>query len=233
MQQHRILERRLAAVTCAGVVWISHADGAQPSAPPDVADGDFGRGAEAENQRQSPVPQGFPHLLKDIAVTEPDQAWRADIACIPLRRGFMHLVTVMDWATRFALSRRLSNRMGTEFCLEALDDALRGGRGGASSTRTKVPVHQRRLHGRRPVRRRDGVDGRGGALDGQPLHRTALAVAQVRGAPPARAGQRTGCRLVISSWMAFCNDGRPHSSLGGLRPRMACEGVPMPLPKAA
>ena len=40
-------------------------------------------------------------------------------------------------------------------------------------------------------------------------------------------------RLVISSWMAFCNDGRPHSSLGGLRPRMACERVPMPLPKAA
>lgn len=129
MQQHRIPERRLAAfaVACAGVVWISHADGAQPSAPPDVADGDFGRGAEAENQRQSPVPQGFPHLLKDIAVTEPDQAWRTDIACIPLRRGFMHLVTVMDWATRFALSRRLSNSMGTEFCLEALDDALRGG----------------------------------------------------------------------------------------------------------
>ena len=108
---------------------------------------------------KAPSRKIFPHLLKDVAVTEPDQAWCADIACIPLRRGFMHLVAVMDWATRFALSRR-PTAWGRSSAWRRWTTPCGAGRHRASSTRTKVPVHQRRLHGRRPVRQRGGGDGR-------------------------------------------------------------------------
>ena len=76
---------------------------------------------------KAPSHKVFPYLLGDGAVTEPDQAWCADITCIPVRKGFMHLVAVMDWATRFVLSWRLSNSMSVGFCLDALHDALAGG----------------------------------------------------------------------------------------------------------
>ena len=76
---------------------------------------------------KAPSHKVFPYLLKDVAVTEPNQAWCADITCIPMQRGFMHLVAVMDWATRFVLSWRLSNSMDAGFCLDALHAALQGG----------------------------------------------------------------------------------------------------------
>ena len=54
-----------------------------------------------------------------------NRVWCADITCIPMRRGFLYLVAIMDWATRRVLSWRLSNTMDTEFCIEALEDAFR------------------------------------------------------------------------------------------------------------
>ena len=68
----------------------------------------------------------YPYLLHGLAVTEPYHVWCADITYISVRGGFMYLVAVMDWATRFVLSWRLSNSMGVGFCLDALDDALSG-----------------------------------------------------------------------------------------------------------
>ena len=61
------------------------------------------------------------------SVERPDQVWCADITYIPVRAGFLYLVAVMDWATRFVLSWRLSNTMDAAFCVEALEDALGGG----------------------------------------------------------------------------------------------------------
>ena len=69
----------------------------------------------------------YPYLLSGMDVTEPNQVWCSDITYIPVRDGFLHLVAVMDWATRFVLSWRLSNSMGVGFCLDALDDAQSGG----------------------------------------------------------------------------------------------------------
>jgi putative transposase len=68
--------------------------------------------------------QVYPYLLRNVAVTRPDQVWSSDITYIPLRHGFLYLVAVMDWYSRYVLVWRLSNTLAGSFCLEALDDAL-------------------------------------------------------------------------------------------------------------
>jgi putative transposase len=70
----------------------------------------------------------FPYLLRGVAITRPNQVWSTDITYLPLRRGFMYLVAVMDWYSRYVLSWRLSNSLEAVFCLEALEDALGHGR---------------------------------------------------------------------------------------------------------
>jgi putative transposase len=70
----------------------------------------------------------FPYLLRDVEITHPDHVWSTDITYIPLRNGFVYLTAIMDWYSRYVLSWRLSNRLDSEFCLEALDEALRGGK---------------------------------------------------------------------------------------------------------
>ena len=69
----------------------------------------------------------YPYLLRGVAVERPDQVWCADITYVPVRGGFLYLVAVMDWATRFVLSWRLSNTLDAAFCVAALEDALGGG----------------------------------------------------------------------------------------------------------
>ena len=66
----------------------------------------------------------YKYLLRDMVVDRPNQVWCADITYIPMRRGFLYLVAVMDWATRKVLSWRLSNTMEADFCIEALQEAL-------------------------------------------------------------------------------------------------------------
>ncbi len=75
-----------------------------------------------------PGPQIFPYLLAGLAVTGPDQVWCADITYVPMARGFMYLVAVMDWWSRFVLAWRLSNTMESSFCVDAWEAALRVGR---------------------------------------------------------------------------------------------------------
>jgi putative transposase len=70
----------------------------------------------------------YPYLLRNVEVTRPDQVWAADITYVPLRHGFLYLVAVMDWYSRYVLSWRLSNTLTGSFCLEALDEALARGR---------------------------------------------------------------------------------------------------------
>ena len=62
----------------------------------------------------------YPYLLRDLTIDRPNQVWCTDITYIPMRRGFLYLVVVMDWATRKALSRRVSNTMDVAVCIEAL-----------------------------------------------------------------------------------------------------------------
>ena len=70
----------------------------------------------------------YPYLLRNVAITRPDQVWSSDITYIPLRHGFLYLAAVIDWYSRYVLAWRLSNTLHGEFCLETLDEALRRGR---------------------------------------------------------------------------------------------------------
>jgi putative transposase len=70
----------------------------------------------------------YPYLLRNVAITRPDQVWSSDITYIPLRHGFLYLTAVMDWYSRYVLAWRLSNTLEGRFCLEALDEALAGQR---------------------------------------------------------------------------------------------------------
>jgi putative transposase len=69
----------------------------------------------------------FPYLLRNTAISHPDQVWSADITYVPLRDGFVYLTAVIDWFSRYVLSWQLSNRLEGSFCLEALDAALAHG----------------------------------------------------------------------------------------------------------
>lgn len=66
----------------------------------------------------------YPYLLSDLAITHSDQVWSTDITYVPMRRGFMYLVAVMDWYSRHVLSWEVSNSLETSFCIEALEQAL-------------------------------------------------------------------------------------------------------------
>ena len=68
----------------------------------------------------------WPYLLRDLAVERPKKVWCADITYIPLRRGFLYPVAVMDWPTRKVLAWRVSNTMDVELCITALAEALAG-----------------------------------------------------------------------------------------------------------
>ena len=70
----------------------------------------------------------YPYLLRNLEIARPNQVWSTDITYIPLRQGFLYLVAVLDWFSRYVLAWRLSNTLTGTFCLEALEEALSAGR---------------------------------------------------------------------------------------------------------
>jgi len=70
----------------------------------------------------------YPYLLKVMKITRPNQVWAADITYIPMARGFLYLVAIIDWYSRYVLSWRLSNTLDADFCVEALEEALKKGK---------------------------------------------------------------------------------------------------------
>ena len=75
----------------------------------------------SKRQPKHPV---YPYLLRGVTIDQPNQVWATDITYIPMARGFMYLIAIMDWATRKVLSWRLSNTLDTRFCVEAIKEAL-------------------------------------------------------------------------------------------------------------
>ena len=66
----------------------------------------------------------YPYLLKDLTINRPNQVWCSDITYIPIKRGFLYLVAIMDWYSRKVLSWRISNTLDAEFCVQALKEAI-------------------------------------------------------------------------------------------------------------
>ena len=68
--------------------------------------------------------QIYPYLLRDLAISRPNHVWAADITYIPMRRGFVYLCAILDWASRRVLAWRLSTTLTTDFCLDAVREAI-------------------------------------------------------------------------------------------------------------
>ena len=81
-------------------------------------------GPKPGTTKRAPGHKIFPYLLRGLVIDRPNQVWAADITYIPIGRGFLYLVAIMDWASRAVLSWRLSNTMDDSFCVEALEEAL-------------------------------------------------------------------------------------------------------------
>src|SRR5207245_9631353 len=86
----------------------------------------------------------YPYLLGGLSIDRVNQVWCSDITYIPMAKGFLYLVAIMDWHSRAVLAWRLSNTLGADFCVEALEEALaRFGRPEPFNTDQSLP--QRRL----------------------------------------------------------------------------------------
>jgi hypothetical protein len=82
-------------------------------------------GPKPKTSRPAAQHRIYPYLLRGLAIDRPNQVWAADITYIPMARGFLYLVVVMDWHSRYVLAWRLSNTMDTSFCLDALEEVPR------------------------------------------------------------------------------------------------------------
>lgn len=95
-----------------------------------------------------PAHRKYPYLLRDLVIYRSSQVWGSDITYIPMRKGFLYHLTIMDWSTRKALSWRRSNTMDAEFYIEAPQEALiRYGAPGIFETDAGVTIHDAPVHG--------------------------------------------------------------------------------------
>ncbi|MEP9410308.1 MAG: DDE-type integrase/transposase/recombinase [Candidatus Brocadia sp.] len=74
--------------------------------------------------KRHPEHRIYPYLLSDVEITRPNQVWASDITYLRLKRGFVYLVAIMDWYSRYVLSWRISNAMDVSFCRDALEESL-------------------------------------------------------------------------------------------------------------
>jgi len=108
----------------------------------------------------------YPYLLRNVRIQRPDQVWSTDITYVPLAAGFMYLAAIIDWSSRYVLAWRLSNTLEGSFCLEMLDEALRGGRPEVFNTDQGVQFTAQAWTGRlESAGVAVSMDGRGRCLD--------------------------------------------------------------------
>ena len=108
----------------------------------------------------------YPYLLEGLEITRPNQVWSTDITYIRLLGGFLYLVAVLDWYSRYVVSWRLSNSLETSFCVEALEEALRFGRPDIFNSDQGVQFTSEEFTGRLLASEiRISMDSRGRALD--------------------------------------------------------------------
>lgn len=157
----------------------------------------------------------FPYLLRNLQIIRPDQVWASDITYVPLERGWAYLVVIMDWFSRAVLAFRLSNTMGVEFCLEALEEAL-GHWGppeifntdqGAQFTSIEwvamLLAHEVRV----------SMDGKGRWMDNVFVERLWRSLKYETVYPRAYSNVHEAW-AGIRRWLHFYNHRRPHQALG-------------------
>lgn len=160
----------------------------------------------------------YPYLLRDLTIDRPNQVWCADITYIPMRRGFLYLVAIMDWYSRKVLAWRLSNTMDSDFCVAALEEAL--AKYGKPDIFNTDQGSQFTSFAFTDVLKdasvRISMDGKGRWMDNVMIERLwrslkyeCVYLHAFETGSEARAG--------IGDWIAYYNTQRPHSSLGQSR----------------
>lgn len=165
---------------------------------------------------QNPV---FPYLLRGLDITAANQVWAMDITYIPMRKGFVYLAAVLDWATRRVLSWRLSNSMTTDFCLEAVEEAIqRHGLPGIFNTDQGSQFTSQEFVG---LIQGHGIqvsmDGKGRWVDNVFVERLWKSVKYEEVYLHAYDSV-SQARQGLQSYFKFYNERRPHSSLDGKTP---------------
>jgi putative transposase len=158
--------------------------------------------------------QVYPYLLRGLEITRPNQVLGADITYIPLAHGFMYLVAILDWYSRYVVSWRLSNSLEESFCLEALDEALTLAQPEIVNTDQGVQFTGRSWTGRlEEAGVQISMDSKGRALDNVFVERLKYEEVYLK----AYEGS-ADCREKLLSYFTFYNRERPHSSLSGRTP---------------
>ena len=155
----------------------------------------------------------YPYLLNGVAITAANQVWSTDITYIPIRGGFLYLVAIIDWHTRFVLAWKMSNTLDTTFCLEALEEAFAYGTPEIFNTDQGVQFTSTEFT---EVLLAKGIkismDGKGRALDNVFVERLwrSLKYEEVY-----IKRYETGLEAVqgITAYFQFYNQERPHQSL--------------------
>jgi putative transposase len=168
----------------------------------------------------------YPYLLSNVAVVRPNQAWCADITYIRMARGFLYLVAILDWYSRYVIAWRLSNSLESSFCTEALEAALRLGCADIFNTDQGVQFTSSAFTDMvEGAGMRMSMDGRGRCFDNifverfwRSLKQEEVYLSEYEDGHDARNG--------IGKYISFYNDERQHSAFDYRTPRevyLACE----------
>jgi putative transposase len=172
-----------------------------------------------------PAHKVYPYLLRDLVIDRPNQVWCADITYIPMAKGFVYLVAVMDWFSRRVLAWRVSITMEADFCVDALQDALarydkpeifNTDQGVQFTSADFVAVLENRGI-------RISMDGKGRFLDNIFIERLWRSLKYEEGFIKAY-GSVMEARRGIGGWLSFYNEERPHQALGYRTPRGVFDG---------
>ena len=156
----------------------------------------------------------YPYLLRGLAITRPNHVWACDITYVPMQRGYLYLVAVMDWFSRHVLAWRLSNSMEVEFCLDALDEALLGGRPEIFNTDQGSQFTSREFTSRlSQASIAISMDGAGRAIDNVMIERLWRTV-KYENIYVKDYATGADCHQGLKNYFYYYCRQRPHTSLG-------------------
>lgn len=166
----------------------------------------------------------YPYLLRNLTIDRPNQVWCADITYIPMAKGFVYLIAVMDWFSRRVLAWRVSITLEADFCVEALRDAMhRFGQPEIFNTDQGVQFTSAPFLTELETQGvRISMDGKGRFLDNIFIERLWRSLKYEEVFIKAYGSAREA-RLGIGRWLAFYNDDRPHQALDYRTPRAVFE----------
>jgi putative transposase len=176
----------------------------------------------------------YPYLLRKLKVTRPDQVWATDITYVPMARGFVYLVAVIDWFTRKVLSWRLSTTLETGFCIEAVEEAMaRHSKPDIFNTDQGSQFTSIDFTGMlKDAGIAISMDGKGAWRDNVFVERLWRSIKYEEVYLHAYANV-TEARDGIGRYINFYNTMRPHSSLAGRTPDEAYRNELLPILAAA